>query len=61
MLDRLQAKGEVTSSLGDPTPERGRRSKRYFRVSGTGIAAVYRTQHALRTITAGLRSLERFL
>ncbi|HEY7450655.1 MAG TPA: helix-turn-helix transcriptional regulator, partial [Vicinamibacterales bacterium] len=31
-LDRLEAKGYVTSRLGDPTPERGGRSKRFFRV-----------------------------
>jgi PadR family transcriptional regulator, regulatory protein PadR len=59
-LDRLQAKGYVTSYLGNPTPERGGRSKRYFRVSGQGVAAVHRTQSALRNMTAGLRSLERF-
>jgi PadR family transcriptional regulator, regulatory protein PadR len=59
-LERLQAKGYVTSYLGDPTPERGGRSKRYFRVSGKGMAAVHRTQHALHTMTTGLRLLERF-
>jgi PadR family transcriptional regulator, regulatory protein PadR len=59
-LERLQAKGYVASYLGDPTPERGGRSKRYFRVSGKGMAAVHRTQRALCTMTTGLRLLERF-
>jgi PadR family transcriptional regulator PadR len=59
-LDRLQAKRYVTSFLGDPTPERGGRPKRFFRVSAKGIAAVRRTQRALHTMTAGLRSLERY-
>jgi PadR family transcriptional regulator, regulatory protein PadR len=59
-LNRLQAKGYVTSHLGDPTPERGGRSKRFFRVSPKGVIAVHRTHRALRTMTAGLRSLERF-
>jgi PadR family transcriptional regulator, regulatory protein PadR len=59
-LDRLQAKGYVTSFLGDPTPERGGRSKRFFRVSAKGNAAVRRTQRALHTMTAGLRPLERY-
>jgi len=30
-LDRLERKGFVSSLLGDPTPERGGRAKRYFR------------------------------
>jgi PadR family transcriptional regulator, regulatory protein PadR len=59
-LERLQTKGFVTSYLGDPTPERGGRSKRYFRVTGKGIATVHRTQRALHTMTTGLRLLERF-
>jgi PadR family transcriptional regulator PadR len=37
-LDRLEQKGFVTSSLGDPTPERGGRAKRYFRVTPTNEA-----------------------
>src|SRR5205823_1884979 len=31
-LDRLERKGYVTSMLGDPTPERGGRAKRYFQI-----------------------------
>jgi PadR family transcriptional regulator PadR len=53
-LDRLQAKGYVTSYLGDPTPERGGRSKRFFHVTAKGVTAVNRTQHALQSMTAGL-------
>jgi PadR family transcriptional regulator PadR len=53
-LDRLEAKGYVTSRLGDPTPERGGRSKRFFRVTAEGLAAVNRTHRALKTMTEGL-------
>jgi PadR family transcriptional regulator PadR len=53
-LDRLEAKGYVKSRLGDPTPERGGRSKRFFRISGKGMAAVSRSHHALQRMTAGL-------
>src|SRR5437879_6152097 len=53
-LDRLEAKGYVKSELGDPTPERGGRSKRFFRVSAKGVAAVNRTQRALVSMTEGL-------
>ncbi len=40
-LDRLEDKGLVTSWLSDPTPERGGRSKRFFRLQAAG-------EHALR-------------
>jgi DNA-binding PadR family transcriptional regulator len=53
-LDRLQGKGYVNSFLGDPTPERGGRSKRFFRVTAKGVAAVNRTQRALQRMTEGL-------
>jgi len=29
-LDRLERKGLVSSTVGEPTPERGGRAKRYF-------------------------------
>jgi DNA-binding PadR family transcriptional regulator len=53
-LDRLEAKGYVRSRLGEPTPERGGRSKRFFRVTAKGLAAVSRTHHALECMTKGL-------
>jgi PadR family transcriptional regulator, regulatory protein PadR len=53
-LDRLETKGYVTSRLGDPTPERGGRSKRFFRVTAKGVAAVSHTHRALQSMTEGL-------
>ena len=53
-LDRLETKGYVKSRRGDPTPERGGRSKRFFRVTPKGVAAVSRTQWALKSMTEGL-------
>lgn len=53
-LDRLEAKGYVKSQLGDPTPERGGRSKRFFRVTAKGVSAVNRTHQALLSMTEGL-------
>ena len=53
-LDRLESKGYVKSRRGDPTPERGGRSKRFFRVTAKGVTAVNRTQRALQTMTKGL-------
>ena len=59
-LDRLEAKGYVKSELGDPTPARGGRSKRFFRVSAKGVAAVNRTHRALQSMTEGLHLFERY-
>ncbi len=53
-LGRLEAKGYVKSHYGDPTPERGGRSKRFFRVTTRGVAAVNRTHRALQSMTEGL-------
>jgi PadR family transcriptional regulator, regulatory protein PadR len=53
-LGRLETKGYVKSHRGDPTPQRGGRSKRFFRVTPKGVAAVNRTQRALESMTEGL-------
>ena len=53
-LDRLEAKGYVKSLVGEPTPERGGRSKRFFRVTARGISAVNRAHRAVRNLTEGL-------
>jgi DNA-binding PadR family transcriptional regulator len=39
-LERLERKGYVWSRLGEPTPERGGRAKRYFQINGAGRAAL---------------------
>jgi PadR family transcriptional regulator PadR len=53
-LDRLEAKGYVTSWFADPSPERGGRSKRFFRVEPLGLKAVKRSQKAMATMLEGL-------
>ena len=53
-LDRLERKGYVLSHPGDPTPERGGRSKRFFRITADGLEAVSRTHRALQSMTEGL-------
>lgn len=57
-LDRLQAKGLVTSALGDPTPERGGRAKRFFTVTSSGLKAVKETQRAFAAMWRGLPQLK---
>jgi PadR family transcriptional regulator PadR len=59
-LARLAEKGYVKSHLGDPTPERGGRSKRFFQVTTKGVLAVNRTHRAIQNMTAGLDLLERY-
>src|SRR5438093_8811881 len=53
-LERLEEKGFVTSELGEATPERGGRAKRYFRVTGCGLKGVRETQRALLKLWHGL-------
>ena len=45
-LNRMEDKGFVTSELGEATPERGGRAKRYFRVTAKGLREVRETQRA---------------
>ena len=39
-LDRLEDKGLISSRLSDPTPERGGRSKRYYKLEALGERAL---------------------
>jgi DNA-binding PadR family transcriptional regulator len=59
-LDRLESKGYVKSRRGEPTPERGGRSKRFFRVTAKGVTAVNRTQRALQTMSKGLELIRSY-
>src|SRR5258706_8410574 len=40
-LDRLEDKGLIASWLSDPTPERGGRSKRHYRLGNSGERALH--------------------
>ena len=53
-LERMEDKGFVTSRIGDPTPERGGRAKRYYKVSASGLRAVKRAQRAYQSLLQGL-------
>jgi DNA-binding PadR family transcriptional regulator len=57
-LDRLQRMGLVTSEMGDPTPERGGRAKRFFSVTPSGLKAVKEAQRAFATMWKGLPELK---
>ena len=49
-LDRLAKKGFVSSFTGDPTPERGGRAKKFFRITPAGSRAVADARRAWRTL-----------
>ncbi|MGA8531784.1 MAG: helix-turn-helix transcriptional regulator [Acidobacteriaceae bacterium] len=57
-LERLEAKGLVTSSLGEPTPERGGRARRFFRVTKEGLRQVQATRRALTALWRSLPEAE---
>ena len=53
-LERLEDKGLVSSRLGEPTPERGGRRKKHYRVLAAGQRALKHSIEGLRAMTEGL-------
>ena len=53
-LERLEAKGLISSSVGDPTPERGGKAKRYFQITEDGLRQVKETRRVLSKLWASL-------
>ncbi len=53
-LQRLEAKGLVSTHLGDPRPERGGKPRRLVALEPGGIAAVRSTTAAIRAMAAKL-------
>lgn len=53
---RLERRGFVASSFGDPTPQRGGKRKKLYRLRPAGARAVGDAQAALIGMTRGLRS-----
>jgi DNA-binding PadR family transcriptional regulator len=56
-LERLEAKGYLTSRMGDPTPQRGGRSKRYFQVTPAGVSALKASREAMEELWRGVGSI----
>src|SRR5205823_2308906 len=57
-LERLEDKGCITSELGEATPERGGRAKKYFHVTAKGFREVRETQRSLVKLWQGLPELQ---
>ncbi|HEX9761402.1 MAG TPA: helix-turn-helix transcriptional regulator [Candidatus Acidoferrales bacterium] len=55
-LDRLEEKGYLGSHLGEATPERGGRARRYYRVKPAGVAALKRSYAALERMWEGAQT-----
>lgn len=52
-LDRLEAKGLVTTWMGDATPQRGGRAKRMVRVTPAGVRAAKDFYDAVMRVSRG--------
>jgi PadR family transcriptional regulator PadR len=53
-LERLEARGLMTSRYGEPTPERGGRRKRFYQLSPDGRRALSRSLRTVRRMARGL-------
>ena len=54
-LERLEAKGYVSSRTGEATAARGGRAKRHFQIEADGVRALKASEETIRRMSAGLR------
>lgn len=54
-LERLQAKGYLTSHVGEPTAQRGGRRRKIYTLERTGRAALTRAYASWTNMTRGLK------
>ncbi len=57
-LERLERKGFVTSSLGEPTAERGGKARTYFKATPAGTAEARDAHGTLLRLCSGLPFLK---
>ena len=53
-LDRLESKGLLRSWVGEPTPQRGGRRRKFYALRPAGIAALRQAYHAFTAMADGL-------
>ena len=53
-LDRLETKGLLLSSIGEPTAQRGGRRRKFYALNAAGTTAMRQAYHAFRSMTDGL-------
>jgi PadR family transcriptional regulator PadR len=55
-LDRLENKGLLKSWIGDPTPQRGGRRRKFYALRPAGVAALRQAYRAFTAMAQGLQS-----
>jgi PadR family transcriptional regulator PadR len=55
-LDRLERKGFLKSWVGDPTPQRGGRRRKFYALRPAGVAALRQAYRAFTAMADGLQS-----
>ena len=53
-LDRLMTRSLVTAEVGEPTPERGGRRRKYYRLEPAGAIELSRSLDLIRSMSEGL-------
>ncbi|MFC1563734.1 PadR family transcriptional regulator [candidate division KSB1 bacterium] len=53
-LHRLEKNGLLGSILGNPTPERGGKSKRFYKLTGQGLKALEKMRKVERSMWEGI-------
>ena len=53
-LDRMEQRGLVSSTLGEATPQRGGKRKRYYRIEPAGAELLRQSHDALTKMARGL-------
>jgi len=56
-LRRLEEKGMARSRTGEPTPERGGRAKRFYRLRAEGVEALREARQEWEAMTTGLEDV----
>ena len=54
-LDRLETRKLVSSTLGEPTAQRGGKRKRYYRIEPEGLELLRRSHDAMTRMAQGLK------
>lgn len=57
-LDRLKARGLLTSRMGDPVPERGGRARRHFVITPSGLQEIREAWRQTSALASGLTALK---
>lgn len=55
-LDRLERKGFLKSWVGNPTPQRGGRRRKFYALRPSGVAALRQSYRALTAMADGMQS-----